>query len=1399
MFNTPQGVANTAAVVTTFNGDGAGVGNTGVNVVGLGTTAAYNNTGSDVVAIGSHSASYNSGAEVSAIGLDTATSNSGTSVVALGTTAASVNSGNYVSAVGEASATSNTANEVVALGHYAGSQTEVGGLVGRAWKAVTTGETTGSNIYGPDWGQIVSSADGTVLLAGEYGNLSCNGDWYGTGLLYISRDSGNTWKVVKNVGVAALGNYSGIAQGYGTWPSVAMDVCGTVMFAVDRDYDNLWNSTDGGITWNANLYPDGYTSNWRAVACSSNAQVVALVEKGGSNNLWVSSDGGQNWQLQVLQGDFSGSSWQCVAVSADGNYMLAGDISNSNVWVGSNNGLGIWVWNAWSAVNPSNAGEPAFGFWRAFALSSNGQYMYAAESSNEYLWRSQDYGSNWLPIGSNSEFRAVACTPNGKTVMYGADVCSDQPSYAISSNYGTTFATLSAAFHIGLLSPRTIAMDATGTKLAIGGGPACGPTGNALFMNLLASNIVAIGLNAGLDNTGSDTVHIGTNAGASNTGFNVIAIGSNAGVSNALPTGAGYESLLTDSLFPSQSNAIAIGTAAGSNNFAANSIAIGCNAGTNTTGGNTIAIGTGAGVSLSGASMTSTVLIGEGAGSGTSGAYGLVAIGSNAGRGDRSFAGNTDYTYGNLTWLQNTTVSIGSRAGEDNTVASINIGYAAGTTNSTYNAISIGSNAGGGNQVDWQHSDSGASYGAAVSSNGEYMYSVSSYAGVILSNGNHGNSYGWHNTLSEYSWTDIACTGDGQYVIACENDGGGYLWFTSNYARNYWHNDGGFNYDTSSNVFYGFWRTVTVAANNSNIIFAGECNSGTGGLWMSTDAGATMCQIPDVGTGDWRSVRCDASGGYVVAVDSYNYQAWVRDPSGTWTNVTNLPQLSNSDVPDDYFWACAISSNGQYMYVAGSDYGCIWASSNYGSNWINLTDREYVPYGYWRGLACSGDGQVVSAATFDSWNGGDHGRIWRSTDAGLTWYKSGPRGVRAGWRGLGCDSDTGRYVLGAAAYSYQGVWASVVPDMDHTVSIGTKTGSNSIGSCNVFMGSNAGHSNLASDTVFVGANAGRWNSGDYSVGIGHAALCAGSASNCIAIGHAALGSNGACLSNGDYVPYNYAANSIAIGDHAGEGNGTQGDAPDLIAIGTYAGYSNVGHRNIAIGSNAGAGSNFNDDRIAIGTQAGSNSAGFWNIFIGSNAGIGDNGNENIAIGVGASASNTSANILLGSVKNSAVLPSTGGKFIVTTADGLRRYLSGDRYGCTFGIGTHPDPAYNLDVSGNGYFSGDLGVGGTITGTVVAPPSDRTLKQEIVATTLGLDFVKSLKPVDYKFINKPEVLRHGFIAQDVQEVAPELVRANPNTEKLGLEITDIIAPLVKAVQELSAEVADLKAQLARLQA
>jgi hypothetical protein len=263
----------------------------------------------------------------------------------------------------------------------------------------------------------------------------------------------------------------------------------------------------------------------------------------------------------------------------------------------------------------------------------------------------------------------------------------------------------------------------------------------------------------------------------------------------------------------------------------------------------------------------------------------------------------------------------------------VNIGTGAGTTNSTYNAISIGSNAGGGVNAEWGYADYGWTYGAAVSSNGEYMFSTQDYAegyGAILHNDNYGDSNDWVPVNGDYYWKDIACDGEGRHVIACESDGGGYLWFNYNFGYGWsWHTDGGFDF-SGSVVHNGFWRCVAVAQNNGNIVFAGESNNGQGSLWQSTDGGASLTAIAEVGVGNWRSVKCDAVGGYVIAVDSANRNAWVRNPSGTWTNITDLPQENYSNIPYADFWACAISSNGQYMYVAGPstdfDSGAVWGS-----------------------------------------------------------------------------------------------------------------------------------------------------------------------------------------------------------------------------------------------------------------------------------------------------------------------------------------------------------------------------------------------------------------------------------------------------------------------------------------
>ena len=111
-------------------------------------------------------------------------------------------------------------------------------------------------------------------------------------------------------------------------------------------------------------------------------------------------------------------------------------------------------------------------------------------------------------------------------------------------------------------------------------------------------------------------------------------------------------------------------------------------------------------------------------------------------------------------------------------------------------------------------------------------------------------------------------------------------------------------------------------------------------------------------------------------------------------------------------------------------------------------------------------------------------------------------------------------------------------------------------------------------------------------------------------------------------------------------------------------------------------------------------------------------------------------------------------------------------------------------------------------------SDRNQKHSIKTSDLGLDFICKLKPVKYKYKNEDkfdengkkvgEIVHkrdhYGLIAQDVEQllegkdfaglVDPSLTNREGH---MGLRYGEFIAPLIKAVQELTHEVQTLKQQ------
>lgn len=131
---------------------------------------------------------------------------------------------------------------------------------------------------------------------------------------------------------------------------------------------------------------------------------------------------------------------------------------------------------------------------------------------------------------------------------------------------------------------------------------------------------------------------------------------------------------------------------------------------------------------------------------------------------------------------------------------------------------------------------------------------------------------------------------------------------------------------------------------------------------------------------------------------------------------------------------------------------------------------------------------------------------------------------------------------------------------------------------------------------------------------------------------------------------------------------------------------------------------------------------------------------------------------------------------------------------------------NMGIGGVGVDAYKLYAYGAIAGIgAYINASDANIKENIDYNfTYGLDTVLRLKPTKFDYKDKTCLKNNlGFIAQDVQTVLPEVVVSNTETidgkpvERFSLKESNLIAVLVKAVQELKAELDAVKKELVEL--
>lgn len=124
------------------------------------------------------------------------------------------------------------------------------------------------------------------------------------------------------------------------------------------------------------------------------------------------------------------------------------------------------------------------------------------------------------------------------------------------------------------------------------------------------------------------------------------------------------------------------------------------------------------------------------------------------------------------------------------------------------------------------------------------------------------------------------------------------------------------------------------------------------------------------------------------------------------------------------------------------------------------------------------------------------------------------------------------------------------------------------------------------------------------------------------------------------------------------------------------------------------------------------------------------------------------------------------------------------------VGTNLGYSSTKVTSSKLYFSPSTG---TLTTTDYNSLSDRSLKENIETLTDALDVVDSLNPVYFTWKDSGEEA-FGFIAQEIEEVLPSLVRTSSDTGIKSVSYVQLIPVLLQAIKELRQEIKDVKGEL-----
>ncbi|WP_223034966.1 tail fiber domain-containing protein [Hanstruepera marina] len=340
---------------------------------------------------------------------------------------------------------------------------------------------------------------------------------------------------------------------------------------------------------------------------------------------------------------------------------------------------------------------------------------------------------------------------------------------------------------------------------------------------------------------------------------------------------------------------------------------------------------------------------------------------------------------------------------------------------------------------------------------------------------------------------------------------------------------------------------------------------------------------------------------------------------------------------------------------------------------------------------------------------------------------------------------------------------------------------NTIGRINIAIGDRSGyHNTTGENNIAIGEEALFFNTtGSSNIAIGAFALKDNVASDYnIAIGRRALESNTMGVDN------------VALG-YLSLSSSEEGGANTAIGSGSMR-YKVSGDFNTVLGHTALRNNATGFNNVAIGSAAGFFNQGSDNIFLGTAAGLEEEGSNKLYI----ENSSSATPLIYGEFDNDIIgfnakvgigTQSPNMPLHITTHNdvslglGSGTLVIGEELGQNIAMDRNEIQARNAGLVSDLYLQNE---GGNVRiGGAIVQASDRRLKRDIEDISYGLYEIIQLRPTEYFWKGREQEFKSlGLIAQEVDKVIKNVVDYSKEEDKYGVNYTELIPVLIKAIQE-----------------